>query len=356
MGRIERTSVFAAAIAVVFCVVLSIFDMGGWDPTRLLRVGEQAASREFVTADIEETTLVPGWGHDGQANYVLAAVLPDLSAAETHVDSVTYRARRIVYPALLAPVPTGMPLAVAMWVLNLAAVAVAAGFVAAEARRLNAHWLAGALVGATPAFLASALLGLGDALALAFGIAGLWVWRTDRSAAVAISLLTLAALTRETTLVIPAALFLTDRRGLRLSLLIPPAVVGAWIVALGLWIGDGDKSAAQFRAPFAGWFDPRTNSSEVVVVAVLVVGSLLTARRLWTIERAWSLVIAFEAVVLVCLDQAVLFHPLNLGRVAAWVLPFAVVAVTAQRDVAPDAVSRPQPSAPVPLPATAPGG
>lgn len=317
-------------MALVVAVAAAVFDMGGFDLTQFLRVGEQAWARDFVEADLPDTHVVPGWGHDGQANYVLAAVFPDLAEADGYLDSVTYRSRRIVYPALLSWVPRGMPLVTAMWLLNLAAIAGAAAALAALARRHRASWLVGAAVGATPAFVASMVVDLGDALALALGAAGVLAWRRDRGTAVAVGLFTVAALTRETTLVIPAAVFIAEGRGRRLPLLLPPAVIVAWIALLEIWIGGPGKSAAQFRLPLFGWVDQGLGSPEVLIAFTLAVGSAWVARRLWDHDRTWALVLLFDLAVLVCVDQAVLFNVLNLTRVTPWVVPLAVLVVSAR--------------------------
>lgn len=318
----------AALVALVLAVALAVFDMGGFDPTRFLRVGEQASARDFVEADLPDTHLSPGWGHDGQANYVLASVFPDLDEAEGHLDSITYRARRIVYPALLSWVPRGMPLVTAMWIVNLAAIAGAATAMAALARQHRASWLVGAVVGVTPAFVASMVIDLGDALALALGAAGVVAWRRDRGTVVGVTLFTLAALTRETSLVIPAAVFLAEGRGRRLPLLVPPVVVAAWIGLLEVWIGGPGKSATQFRLPFRGWAEQGFASPEVGVAVALAAGSVWVAGRLWAHDRTWALILVMDLAVLVCVDDAVLFNVLNLTRVTPWVLPLAVLAVT----------------------------
>lgn len=323
----RRGGAAAAAVAVVLVVVVSVWDMDGWDPTRLLRVGEQASARGFVETDLPDTHLVPGWGHDGQANYVLASVFPDLEQAAPHLDSVTYRARRIVYPGLVSWMPDGQPLVVGLWLVNLAAIGGAAVVMADLARRHGGHWLAGAAVGITPAFVASALIDLGDALALCFAAAGVWAWRRDRSTTLAVTLFVLAALTRETTLVVPAAVFLTEGAGRRRFLLIPPAVLAAWILVLEWWIGGPGKSATQFRPPFLGWLDPATGPREVALAAALLLGSLWVAHRLWTVDRTWAVVVLFDAAILACVDRDVLFNTLNLARVTPWVIPLIVVAL-----------------------------
>ncbi len=325
----SRDLVKAAVVAVGLALVVTFIDLGPtFDLTRFLRVGEVASARGFVEADITDVDLVPGWGHDGQANYVLARVFPDLGAAEGIVDSVTYRARRIVYPAVASLAPPGMPLVVTLWIINLAAVAGAATAVAATARRHGATWLAGAAVGFTPAFIGSVVVDLGDALALALVAAGVVVWRRDRRCALAVTLFTLAALTRETTLVVPAAVFLVEGRGRRPPLLVAPLVPAAWMGILEVWIGDPGKSAAQFRPPFLGWVDQGLASGEVAVAFTFLVGSVWVAWKLWDHDRTWAVVLLLDAAVLVLLDRGVLFDPLNLSRVVPWMVPFAIIAVT----------------------------
>jgi hypothetical protein len=95
-----------------------------FDFSRYLRVGEVASARPFVEADIPDPHIVSGWGHDGQANYVLSRVFPNLADAEGHLDSVTYRSRRIVYPVLTSWLPDGQPTLIGMWALNLIAIGV----------------------------------------------------------------------------------------------------------------------------------------------------------------------------------------------------------------------------------------
>jgi len=359
-GDASRRSRLTAALApgllaLIAVSVLAGFDLAArdWDITLFLRVGEHSSARPFITDDIPDTEIVAGWGHDGQANYVLAATFPDMPAAEGHLDSVTYRARRIVYPALLSLVPRGRALASAMLMANLAAVVVAAIAVGHLAVRAGASRRVGAIVGVTPAFVTSAVLDLGDGLAIALTAGGVVLWRrseTTRAAMLAVALLTLGALTRETTLVVTAAMLLVavgdDRTVTRRSwvLLVPGSVVVAWIVALEIWIGGPGKSATQFALPFRGWFDSGIASRETLGAAALVALSAWVAHRLWAIDRVFALVVAAEGALLCCVDQAVLFHTLNLARVTPWVVPWAAIVLVAQNDRSIPHVQRLAPS------------
>ena len=318
----------AAAAAVGIAVIITLLDLGpGFDLTTYLRVGEQASAREFVQADLPDTHLVPGWGHDGQANYVLSRTLPDLSGAEGHLDSVTYRARRIVYPALTAPLPDGTPVVVAFWAINLAAIGLAAAAVAHLAQRHGAGWLAGAAVGLSPAFLTSMIVHLGDALGLGLAAAGIAAWRRPDATRTAIALFTIAALTRETTLLIPAAVFLCEGGRRRWTLLIAPAALLGWMAILQIWIGDAGKSAAQFRPPFMGWVTQGLGTLEVTVALAFVLASLWAASRLRRVDATLALILLFDVAVLTVVDRDVLFDVRNLSRVVPWTIPLLVLAL-----------------------------
>ncbi|MEM7143424.1 MAG: hypothetical protein AAF548_20585 [Actinomycetota bacterium] len=332
----------AALVAMVALLGFVAIDLSGDDDlTGYLRVGEFSSARAFVEADIPDTHIVPGWGHDGQANYVLARALPDLHDAQGHLDSVTYRARRIVYPALASVLPPGHATVAGLLALNVMATGIAAAGLTPIVRRLGGHWLVAATVALTPAFIASTIISLGDGLGLALAAAGVALWRRPRATAWAVTLFALAALTRETTLVIPAAVFLWEGRGRRRWLLLPPAALVAWMGVLQTWIGDAGKSAAQFTAPFAGWLDQGIATEEIVVAMVLLVASLWVASELWPLDRTWSTIVLFDAAVLVLVDRAVLFNLLNLARVVPWVVPFGILLATRRRTV-DEPASRPR--------------
>ena len=52
-----------------------------------------------------DNVLVGTYGHDGQQFYVIAKSIPDLQQADGHVDRLRYRARRILFPLVVAAVP-----------------------------------------------------------------------------------------------------------------------------------------------------------------------------------------------------------------------------------------------------------
>ena len=275
---------------------------------------------------------------------MLAATFPDLAAAEGHLDSVTYRARRIVYPALVAAVPQGRPLAFALLGVNRTAVAIAAAALSTLAHARGASRLVGIVIGVTPAFVASVLIDLADGLALALVAWGYVAWcrLTPRSRALGLVLFTIAGLTRETALVVPAALLLasflpagpeepTIRRD-RWLLLVPLLAGVAWVGVLELWISGPGKTAAQFALPFQGWLEVGFDTPQILAALGLVMLSIWVAVRLWpTDDRAWAIVLAAEAVLLCCVGRGVLFDLLNLSRVTPWVVPWTAIVLLSAR-------------------------
>jgi hypothetical protein len=244
----------------------------------------------------------------------------------------------------VAAVPQGRPLAFALVGVNLAAVAIGAAALSSLAHARGASRLVGAVVGVTPAFVASVLIDLADGLALALVAWGYVAWSrlTPRSRALGAVLFTLAGLTRETALVVPAALLLasflpvgpeepTIRRD-RGLLLVPLLAALAWLGVLEVWIGGPGKTAAQFALPFQGWLEVGFDTPEILLAACLVLLSIWVAVRLWpTDDRAWAIVLAAEAALLCCVDRGVLFDLLNLSRVTPWVVPWTAIVLLSAR-------------------------
>lgn len=339
MKDLRREPLWAAAAALVLAIAIGLFDIApvGFDLGRFLRVGENASARSFVENDVPDVPLIQGWGHDGQANYVLAATFPDLSQANGVVDSVPYRARRILYPAIVSWVPRGKPLIAALTVVNLGAIAAAAAAMAMVARKAGASQavalLAGASVAMTPSFVASLVVDLSDALALA--LAAWAVVKSDRNSVAAVALLTLAALTRETTLVFAGALFVVTPGRSRLIWLIPPAVAAGWFVMVSFLV-DGPGKPGVFTAPFQGWITHGLGRPETQFTMFMFFMSIFVAWRLRERAPVWALVLLAEAGVLTLVHQQILATgSLNVGRVTAWVIPLAVVALLPPPESAP---------------------
>jgi hypothetical protein len=323
---------FLAAVALVAIPGLSPMVSGGGDPTSLLRVGSMAASRPFIERDFDDPAMYQDYGHDGQQFYVMAESLPDLAGAVDDVDKLRYRARRILLPLLVQPLPAGLPTVYGFLAVNLVAVGAAAVGVGRLARRIDlSPWL-GLSVAATPAMIDSVQGSLADALAFALAVWAVVVWR--RHVWLAAGLLLLAGLSRETTLVVAVACAVVAPRDRRLILLSPIAAYGAWALAVSAWLpadpGRSDSflgdALAQFAWPFEGWFEIGPATPEFMMGTALLLMSLAAA---WVLrdrlpELSWWLLA--DLALLTIVNANVVLRPFNFARIAPLAVPAAVLA------------------------------
>jgi len=286
-------AVFLLSMLIVVIPTVQLLARKDGNVTALLNVGDHAASRPFVerdfTTDPAGVVLVRGFGHDGQQFYVVTRSVTDLQQIDGNVDRPRYRARRILFPLLASPFPAGAPTVWAMFAISLLSVGTAAVAAGRLARRLGGPVWLGLAVALTPALLIGVRASLGDALAFSLALWGVVLWR--RHLGWAVLLFALAALTRETTLVVPAACFLLGRRRQRLALVIPFAVYGAWSLTVSQLVHDrlSQESSSpvadalrQFAPPFQAWRDLGLGSTTVRLAIVLTAASLLSA---WVLRR-----------------------------------------------------------------------
>jgi hypothetical protein len=338
-GTVRRTVLVGVATAALALVLaLAHVAAEGGDPTVLLRVGTFAPARAYVEQDLPNPVLTPDYGHDGQQFYVLAGELPALDGATPYVDNVRYRARRILYPALVAWAPRGLPLVWAMLAANVVAIGAAGAGVARLAERLRAPPAVGVLVAVSPAMVESAQGSLGDATAFALALWAVVVWR--RRPWLAVALLTLASLARETSLVAAVACALVAPGvWARLRMLVPLGLYGVWALLVSSWLpaSEGttgsivDEALGQLGVPFRGWLQVGLADPAIVAGAILVGCSLVAA---WWLRRAlpeMSLWLLADAVLLVGASWWVANRPLNLARLAPLAIPMVVLALLAAR-------------------------
>ena len=196
-------------------------------------------------SELPEGFDLAGAGYDGQFFYRLAR--SPLSTAETEAgitfDTGPYRQQRIVYPAAAWALAGGGRPGLVPWALiavNVAALGVAAGAAALLARRAGRRWWWG-LACLPPGVAISLARDLSEVVAVALVLVGLAGWASGRWSRGAVGW-TLAALARETTLVVPVAHLLVAlwRRDWRQAgwLGLPPAVWLAWQGWLAARWGD----------------------------------------------------------------------------------------------------------------------
>jgi hypothetical protein len=330
-------TVFVLSVLIAAIPTVTLLWSKDGDPTALLRVGERSASRSFVEADMPDPVLAPGFGHDGQQFYVIAGTFPDMQDADGHVDRLRYRARRVLFPAVVAPFPAGDATVWAMLGVNLAAIGAAGVAISRLATRVRAPWWVGVSVAVTPALVVSARASLADALAFALAVWGAVLWR--RHLWWAVVLFTLAALARETSLVVPAACLLVGGRAReRLAMLVPFAAYGVWTIAVTMWLDPSDAGSSspfgdatrQLALPFEAFRQLGPSSAAYLGLALLVV-SIAAAWRLRFDLPEISLWLIADALLLVTAATGVVEDTWNVPRLVPLAVPAIALAMTMPR-------------------------
>jgi hypothetical protein len=198
----------ALLITSVFALTFSaarLHALGG-GPGAFVVAGDQFVRVGAAPADLP---VIRGPGYDGQFFYRLALRPWTHHRTEFGItlDEPAYRQQRIVYPLLTFALARGGPRATA-WALlgwNLAAAAALGWLGAALARRRYRHALWGLAFAAYPGFVLVIARDLAEVLAAVLLLAGILALDHQRPA-LAAAALTLAGLTRESTLILPLAL------------------------------------------------------------------------------------------------------------------------------------------------------
>jgi hypothetical protein len=298
--------------------------------------------------DRAEAYLVVG---DGQA---FAALAQDPTLARPTVFRATandapdsaeaaYRAQRPLLGWLAWVASGGQPGVVpaAMLALTIGSAALLAVVAALLAGDLGRRVDAAPLVLLAP----GAMVVLGwtgvELLAAGLGLAGAATWLAGRRG-LAIALLVAAALSRETLLVVPAALAASELlgpRGARSSwrhltpLALVPFAWAGWVLVVHARLGSwpGDAGTARIGLPFSSLMDAGQHWGPVdaVVLAVTVGLGVLAWRRL---DRAWRWIIGAHGVLATTLGVEVLQTWVGFSRV---LLPVTVLGIVALLPRAP---------------------
>ena len=303
-------------------------------------------------------------GYDGQFAYYIAR---DPAGGWRTCDVPSYRYQRILYPLLAWMLALGQPGAVGWTLVALNVVALAGGTYFTEqllAAQGVSPWYALAY-GLYGGLVAGLRLDLTEPLAYGLVQAGLWAWSKHRSpvvghesqsaglrsasairhwpcltrsSPVALGLLALAALAKETTLVTVFGLVLylalerrwweTARLGLAVGL---PFV--AWQGFLWAWLGStgvgaGGAMATSFEwLPFAGLLRVAMVSWPVFWLLLAIEGPLFVLPTIWALAASardlvrgrrhpWSTVLLVQAATLSLLPFSTWREPLAMARLA----------------------------------------
>jgi hypothetical protein len=303
-------------VAVVLAVHLgwiALYLALGHEPRDFMRLGKAYVTQSTVS---EEIRLDPGYeyasnrdtskrwldaGYDGQFFYFMAL---DPVEARHYMDLPAYRYQRVLYPAAAWAISFGGHadlLPIALILVNLIAVGAGTLVIGRYLRRRGCSPWWAALFGLAPGILLAVQRDLSEPLAFtltAIGVITLEEGEGRRRAALAGGLFALAALTRQTTLVIPAVyalwqLFGRDvrvpERVLRAALIggIAALPYALWTLFVRDWLGGTAAGEPADPTPF-GWLFARAwepARQPVIVAFVLVPAFTWAAVALWQLRR-----------------------------------------------------------------------
>jgi len=312
---------------------------------RPIHAGAHGPSAALIAHDFPAAALPAGAGLDGQQFYAIArdpmhpaAVVPGLSAPR-------YRYQRILYPLaawMLHPSGGGRGLVWALVAVGLLGALVGGIAVGALSERLHGPpWLA-MLYPLLPGAVWSLTTSSADTLAVSLSLLVVVAvicgnHRLAWCAAVA------AALTKETTVLVPLALVLARRRKDDLPLLVLPLLaLGAWFVIVRIWVPGGGGVPEHAVLPFTGLveaFRTRWSHGKELVgmestLSAFVVGTFVLLRSQGS--RELRAVIAVQMAFLTMCSADVLGNDFGSTRSTLMLLAASmVVLVSGTRNLAP---------------------
>lgn len=215
----------------------------GYDASRFVVAGDKYVSRAAAPADLDIRRQSNGY--DGQFYYRLAInpFTRDRTADGITFDNPAYRQQRIVYPTLAWLLSGGQPSSIptVLIMINLVAIGAMGWLAGRLAQSFGRPAMWGMLVMLYPGFLITVSRDLTEILSTVWLLAGLLSWQRGRMLTSA-GWFTLAALTRESTLIAVAAIGIqtvmrwrqTRRFDIRtwVPIAMPLLVYAAWYVYL----------------------------------------------------------------------------------------------------------------------------
>lgn len=348
------TAARAAAIAVAaYCGLVGLFlAANDGNPEWFIHFGDPDSTIiEHGRAVLGDDVMVPHTqGQDGQTFWLMARdpLLADRDVVETYVDRPAYRYQRVGYPALAAPfrLVGEDALVWGLVIVNLIAVGAGTWWTVRLAEHLGAPPRAAAWFALNPAVAAGVLLDGSDAWAVALTVGGVWGWMTGRVPTAAVCFAG-AALTKEVSLLAPAALAAADVLGRRrwkrpLQMALPAAVATmAWAAYVRWRLDFPPSQIEELAAPLTGFRDAwrRTwepfgdwgHAATAVGLGALMVAVVWLAWR-WRDRPAGQVALAAApfAVLYLLLSAQVLGLAVNAVRAAGPVPTLAALAVYAR--------------------------
>ncbi|MDQ6783056.1 MAG: hypothetical protein M3063_06380 [Actinomycetota bacterium] len=311
---------------------------------RPIRAGSRGPGAALIARDFPHDVAPDEVGLDGQQFYAIARNPLHPAAVAPDLDRPQYRYQRPLYPALawlLHPSGGGPGLIVAFAAVSLAGLFVGALAMGSLAEILRGPpWLAllyPLLPGSVWALTSSVADGLAVSLCLVTVVATLrgrpvvgWV------AAIA------AALTKETTILVPLALVLARRRKEDVPLVaLPVLALATWMVVVLLWVPAGGLPSEHLVLPLTGlldavrtrWLHGRELIGMASTVAAFVLGGAVLIRRRGPVALRW--VIAMQMAFLTVCSGAVLGDDFGGTRSTLMLLAVATAVLVGRPAAAP---------------------
>ena len=186
--------------------VLVRLGLNGWDPAQFITAGDRYVQSSKTPTDIP--VLKNSVGYDGHFFYRLALDPFPSQQAKYGVllDRPAYRSQRVLYPLVAKALAVGNVglIPTALIAVNLLAITFSAYLAGSLAQHYRGSPNAGLLAGFYPGLLLSVSRDLAEPLALALMLGSIMFLRNSKHV-LATMLLTLAVLTRETSLLIAVA-------------------------------------------------------------------------------------------------------------------------------------------------------
>nr|HID12411.1 hypothetical protein [Anaerolineae bacterium] len=351
MSNWHRTPAVVIVVLVVqIAGVLLFISRYDFNISSLMYLGklESAYTPELLGPDV--VVYIDTGGYDGQYFYYIAR---DPFLRSPHHLTNAYRYGRVGYPLLvwLTSLGSARLLPYTLVLVNLASVALGTAAVVGLLRDWSlSPWLA-LLYGLNPGHILSIQMDLPDAMAVDFGVLGLYFWKRERRV-LAVVAFALAVLARETAalFLIPAALFsLRERCPRQVAIpglaLVPWAMWQLYILAklgqIPLIAGSGNK----FDLPFVGMAQTILNiqwqcslpdlirQTIVLPIMVLAIAALLLASfKLSKRYDMFNAALLLHALLAIYTDIDSWNRFSSAGRVFIGLFPLSLLGYGAYRD------------------------
>jgi hypothetical protein len=246
-------------------IAIPLLAANDWDPSVFIKFPD-AKPVELAYGNDVLGDVVPsaGFGHDGKF-YFMQAMDPFYLSPNDHaafLDRPTYRAQRMIYPTIAGGLGLLPPLGTAwgLWVLNVAALGIGTWLTALLAREIGLSQWFGLAFLFNPGIIVSSVIDTAEVLALTFMVAGALFVLRGRTG-LAVTFLTLAALSRETMIVasIGAIVYIWQKkRSVPWVYSVPFIASGAWWLYVRVRLGGLDNSIQDTQAigaPFRGFIE-----------------------------------------------------------------------------------------------------